>query len=386
MKKVIAAFLTAILVFANAACSNKPENESDTSISETSGTISATASNTTETSETGTSETTEDPDGNYYGPARETEAAEYGSSEVADLCEFMQSITGKKVYMTAALVEDYYEKSFESSHMGRMTSYEEDPKGENFYNYDYNMYPVTKGSLTFNRFFFTANQEHGCVHTVEFANSNDKNETSTLETGFTLEEMQQYYSMLEKELTKTFGDPVDHKPLEKGKNYRAYAEYKEVNGCIFRVEIYPTNDGFDKVSVKCTNKTERKHFVLGPKAEEAQETNVDGLIDIGDNYYKDSGKDDIVTDEKTGIRYVKNQLLISCTMGTPNDKEKIQKICEELDAEIVGYLEITSDFQIEFKHDKTYEELMKIAKELEEKYYYITSVTLNYAISYGVDD
>ena len=66
MKKVIAALLTAILVLTNAACSNKPENESDTSISETSGTISATTSDTTETSETGTSETTEDPDGNYY--------------------------------------------------------------------------------------------------------------------------------------------------------------------------------------------------------------------------------------------------------------------------------------------------------------------------------
>ena len=73
-------------------------------------------------------------------------------------------------------------------------------------------------------------------------------------------------------------------------------------------------------------------------------------------------------------------------MGTPNDKEKIQKICEELDAEIVGYIEITSDFQIEFKQDKTYEELMKIAKELEEKYYYIISVTPNYAMSYGVAD
>ena len=383
MKKVIAAALTAILVLTNAACSNLTEPE--TGVSETSGTTSATTAVITEPSETDTSETTEDPDGNYYGPARETEAAEYGDSEVADLCEFMQSITGQKVYKTSALVEDYYGQAFENSGMSLQTSYEEDPKGENLYRYDFNMHPVTKGSLTFNSFLFIANQEYGCVHTVKFTNSNDERETSTFETDFTFEELQQYYTRLEKELTAVFGEPVDNKPLEDGKNFMAYAEYSEVNGCTFRVDFYPGFGEYSTVSITCTNSTERKHFMLGPKAEEAEETDADGWIDIGDNYYKEAGKDDIVTDEKTGRKYVKNQLLISCTMGTPNDKEKIQKICEELDAEIVGYMEISSDFQIEFKQDKTYEELMTIAKELEEKYYYIISVTLNYAISTTVN-
>ena len=80
------------------------------------------------------------------------------------------------------------------------------------------------------------------------------------------------------------------------------------------------------------------------------------------------------------------QLLISCTMGTPNDKEKVQKICDEIGAEIVGYIELTSDFQIEFKRDMSYDELMKIANELTEKYYFIESVALNYAVPYGPDD
>ena len=383
MKKVAATVLTVIFVLTNAACSNRTEHE--TSVSETSGTASATTADITEPSETDTSETAEDPDGNYYGPERETEAAEYGDSEIADLCEFMQSITGKKVYKTSALVEDYYGQAFEDSGMSWQTSYEEDPKGENFYRYDFNMHPVTKGSLTFNRFFFIANQEHGCVHTVKFTNSNDARETSTFETDFTFEEMQQYYTRLEKELTAVFGDPVDSKPLTTGKHFMAYAEYKEVNGCTFRVDFYPGFDEYDTVSITCTNSNERKHFMLGSKAEEAEETDADGLIDIGDNYYKEAGKDDIVTDAKSGRTYVKNQLLISCTMGTPNDREKIQKICEELDAEIVGYIELTSDFQIEFKHDKTYEELMAIAKELEEKYYYIISVTPNYASAVTVN-
>ena len=103
MKKVIAALLTAILVLANAACSNKPEPDPETSGSET----SATTADITETDVTpseSTTETTVDLYGEEHGPTRVTEAAEYGSSEVADLCEFMQSITGKKVYMTAALV------------------------------------------------------------------------------------------------------------------------------------------------------------------------------------------------------------------------------------------------------------------------------------------
>ena len=34
----------------------------------------------------------------------------------------------------------------------------------------------------------------------------------------------------------------------------------------------------------------------------------------------------------------------------------------------------------------TYDELMKIANELTEKYYFIESVALNYAVLYGPDD
>ena len=45
-----------------------------------------------------------------------------------------------------------------------------------------------------------------------------------------------------------------------------------------------------------------------------------------------------------------------------------------------------SDFQIEFKRDMSYDELMKIANELTEKYYFIESVALNYAVPYGPDD
>ena len=66
-------------------------------------------------------------------------------------------------------------------------------------------------------------------------------------------------------------------------------------------------------------------------------------------------------------------------MGTPDAKAKVKKICEEIGAEIVGCIEITSDFKIEFKRDMTYDELMKVADELRGKYYFILDVTLNTA-------
>ena len=83
---------------------------------------------------------------------------------------------------------------------------------------------------------------------------------------------------------------------------------------------------------------------------------------------------------------MKNQLLVSFTMGTPNDWEKMESICQEIDAEIVGYIEFTSDFQIEFKHDKTYEELEELAKKLEDEYYFIINVSLNLSFPMQTND
>lgn len=99
------------------------------------------------------------------------------------------------------------------------------------------------------------------------------------------------------------------------------------------------------------------------------------LEDIGESYYKEASSADVELDADSGLRYVKNQLLISCELGTP--KEKVEKICKKYDAEIVGYLEITSDFQIEFKEDKTLKELEETAEELEDKYDFVRMVTLN---------
>lgn len=103
---------------------------------------------------------------------------------------------------------------------------------------------------------------------------------------------------------------------------------------------------------------------------------------IGEAYYKECKPEDIMTDKETGIRYIKNQLQISCDPGTP--KDKVEKIVKEAGAEIVGYIEFTSDFQIEFKEDKTVEQLKEHARKFEE-YPFVRSSTLHYAITMEPD-
>ena len=108
------------------------------------------------------------------------------------------------------------------------------------------------------------------------------------------------------------------------------------------------------------------------------------LEDIGENYYKEvTSMDEVEFNEETGIQYVKNQLLISCELGTP--KELVQDVCNEIGAEIVGYTEITSDAQIEFMEDKTYEELEAMTIELPEKYDFISAVFFNTVSSVRFD-
>ncbi|MBQ9382771.1 MAG: hypothetical protein IJT87_00900 [Ruminiclostridium sp.] len=99
-----------------------------------------------------------------------------------------------------------------------------------------------------------------------------------------------------------------------------------------------------------------------------------GSGNIGEMYYKEPDNEDIVTDPETGIRYVKNQLLISAF--TEADRNDIESIIGETGAEIVGYIELTNDYQIEFGRDMSVEDLQNIA-DLFESYPFIGSVTLN---------
>lgn len=96
--------------------------------------------------------------------------------------------------------------------------------------------------------------------------------------------------------------------------------------------------------------------------------------DIGEIYMKDFTEDDIVFDEETGLRFIRNQLLVSAFLGTP--KEAIEEIANEVGAVIVGYIEISCDYQFEFTNDVSLEELSVIAEYID-GYPYISDVTLN---------
>ncbi|MCQ2527200.1 MAG: hypothetical protein MJ130_10580 [Lachnospiraceae bacterium] len=108
----------------------------------------------------------------------------------------------------------------------------------------------------------------------------------------------------------------------------------------------------------------------------------DDVDDLGELYYKGASDADIVFNEEYGVSYVKNQLLISAMLGT--NKEDVEEAVAEVGAEIVGYIEITSDFQIEFFEDKSLDELVEIAEYLY-TYPWANNVTLNLVNEVGVE-
>ena len=369
MKRILASLLSLTFIIAGASCDNRSETE-DT------GAISTETATETTTVTTETSDTTETTDEWEYGPERVTEAPDYGDGQIADICELMKSVTGKRIAFGMALVEDYFEQSFEEEFKLKYDSSNanltDDMKHDGQFFYEYTM-KVRSGDLSFNKFMFITNQEIGNVYMVEF-------KCSASEFDYSVEELLDYYLKIENELTSFFGAPADSANADGNAPYfYKYSEFKASDDLTFLVEIEYEHDRTE-IRILCTNRAEKKHFILGYEAEQNTPETTSEL------YYKDSTNEDIVYDEKTGLSYIKNQLLISCSVGTPNDKEKIQKICDEIGAEIVGYIEIVSDFQIEFKRDMTYDELMKIAKELTEKYYFIERVDLNYAVRYNSED
>ncbi|MDE6731136.1 MAG: hypothetical protein K2J71_10240 [Oscillospiraceae bacterium] len=99
-------------------------------------------------------------------------------------------------------------------------------------------------------------------------------------------------------------------------------------------------------------------------------------------YYKEISQEDIVSDEEHGIKYAKNQLLISTFPET--EKTEVETILEEIDAEIVGYIELTGDYQIAFRDDKSLEELQAMADYLY-SYSFVMNVTLNMIADVTVD-
>lgn len=96
--------------------------------------------------------------------------------------------------------------------------------------------------------------------------------------------------------------------------------------------------------------------------------------EIGEMYYKPARKEDLVTDAEMGICYVGNQILVSAVSNT--SKESLVSLFEECGATVIGFIELTNDFQIEFAEDKTNSELKAFIEKFEESDL-IASASLN---------
>lgn len=117
-------------------------------------------------------------------------------------------------------------------------------------------------------------------------------------------------------------------------------------------------------------------FALGKYtiAEEMPKREKEPLEGIGEAYCKEPTRDDIVIDEETSLKYVKNQLLVSAYIGAP--KSIMEEIAEEVGAEIVGYIELTNDYQLEFAEEKTMQDISSIANYID-SFSFVSAVTLN---------
>lgn len=102
------------------------------------------------------------------------------------------------------------------------------------------------------------------------------------------------------------------------------------------------------------------------------------LVDIGEAYFKDiESKKDIAIHSENGMMYVRNQILVSALEGL--EKDFFKNVASDIGAEIVGYIELTNDYQIEFLEEQTEDVLENYIKYLN-SLSFIDSAGLNIVI------
>ena len=86
------------------------------------------------------------------------------------------------------------------------------------------------------------------------------------------------------------------------------------------------------------------------------------ILDIGEAYYKEITSLDDIVYAGNGIYCVKNQFLLSAddTVGFSD----ISALAAQYNATIVGYLQLTNDYQIEFNTDVDIEEIKNIISQI----------------------
>lgn len=83
---------------------------------------------------------------------------------------------------------------------------------------------------------------------------------------------------------------------------------------------------------------------------------------VGRIFYKDlSSKEDLIYDSE-GNCYVKNQILLTARSGI--SFETVSNLANQMYGKIVGYIELTNDYQIELNYDMSAEELLRYINDI----------------------
>lgn len=91
-------------------------------------------------------------------------------------------------------------------------------------------------------------------------------------------------------------------------------------------------------------------------------------------YYQSISDSDVVFEGNTN--YVNSQILLTAADGV--SKKQVEKLIKKQGGDIVGYISISNDYQIEFANNKTFEELNTIIADLKSNDD-VENATLNYA-------
>lgn len=133
--------------------------------------------------------------------------------------------------------------------------------------------------------------------------------------------------------------------------------------CLMKYEDYTNGNNCIKVTGWNNNGEVSKYIKVSPPD-----------IDIGEIYFQKLNSDNIEVNKDNGLVYEKNQILVSALPGL--EKTVMEDILSEIDGQIVGYIALTNDYQIQFNESKSYDELMNLISYFE-SFSFIESASLN---------
>ena len=97
-------------------------------------------------------------------------------------------------------------------------------------------------------------------------------------------------------------------------------------------------------------------------------------------YYQEVKDSDV--SYENGVCYVNSQILLTAEKGV--SEKAIRRLVKKQGGNIVGYISISNDYQIEFEDEKTYDQICKIIEEWKDNSQ-IADVSLNYAVRNETD-